>query len=79
MRLMSNFMRLVILLTNNLISVYFMGNQKGDSMKSLCGHCGKSFEKTVPWKMYCSQQCKHLAWAIRKVNKNKKIEQKNAL
>lgn len=34
--------------------------------------CHKRFEKTVPWKKYCSDTCKLIAWALRQANKKKK-------
>jgi len=42
-------------------------------MKIICERfgCNEKFEKIVPWSKYCSQKCKHLAWAIREVNKKK--------
>lgn len=38
-------------------------------MKSKCKQCGKQIIKTVPWKKFCSQRCKQIAWAVRQSKK----------
>ncbi len=33
-------------------------------------NCRKEFEKTVPWKIFCTTPCKFAEWGIRRAEKN---------
>lgn len=44
-------------------------------MKVVCERpgCGVKFEKVVPWKIYCSKECKYVVWSLKKLEAKKKL------
>lgn len=50
--------------------------RKGPS-KEVCGNpqCRREFTMNVPWKKYCSDRCRLIAWAL---NKGKSLSENRA-
>ena len=36
--------------------------------------CGKRFKKNIKWHEYCSEECKHKFWILRKAEEYKNAE-----